>query len=483
MVRSLKAAAPTRRPVFRRRIERRVLDYIRGNEVLSAGDSVLVAVSGGPDSTALLTILAVLADRLDVRLTVAHFDHRLRGKGEAVTDLQYVSEMATSLGLQLVTGSGDVRAAARRRRQSIEDGARSMRYAFLAREAKTAGAAAVVTGHTMDDQAETVLLHISRGSGIDGLAGMRPRSDWPFGRGPALARPLLCLTREDIERYCLETGLNPRLDETNTLLGATRNRIRLRVLPELKAVNPAIVEALARLATSAAADADYLDAAARSALELVNSGDSQIARLNREALRDLPPAIASRVVRMAVERVTGSVRGLEAIHVESILTLSDPPPRTLNLPGGLTAFNRGSRIHITTAAPAVDQKITETPLQVPGDTTADGWIIRCAVVPLPPTLEPGTPLEAYLNHRLAKAHLLVRSRRPGDRLRPLGMNQEKKLQDLFVDAKVPAYQRDSVPLIADDVGILWVVGHRIASRAAVQAGDKKVLHIRAERVG
>ena len=241
-------ALPLRSTPFTRKIERRVLEFIRSRHLLTVAERVLLAVSGGPDSTALLAILSRLRGELGVQITAAHFDHMLRGRKEAATDLAYVQGLAAVLELPLACGRGDVAARSRREGQSVETAARTLRYGFLRREAKARAASVVMLGHTLDDQAESVLLHIIRGSGLDGLAGMRPRSPWPFGRGPEVARPLLALGREETERYCNDAGLQPRQDPTNELLIATRNRVRHEVLPALRAINPGVSEALARLA-------------------------------------------------------------------------------------------------------------------------------------------------------------------------------------------------------------------------------------------
>src|SRR5436309_2670989 len=216
---------------FMAALERRVLDQIRKNRIFTPGEHVLVGVSGGPDSTALLVMLSRLRPKLHMHLTVAHFDHMLRTPREAEDDASFAAAIAGALGVPLVTGAADVRASAHRNHHSVEDTARRLRYAFLGEHVLSSSASCVSVGHTMDDQAETVLLHLIRGSGLDGLAGMRARAPWPFGAGPDLARPLLGLRRRDTERYCRQPGIEPRADPTNELPIASRNRLRHEPLP------------------------------------------------------------------------------------------------------------------------------------------------------------------------------------------------------------------------------------------------------------
>ena len=189
---------------FTTTIGRRVLTYVRRHHIIKPGERVVVGVSGGPDSTALLIILSRLARKLKLDITVAHFSHKLRTPEDATADLDFVRALSLSLNLPLVHSSGDTRGYATEHHASLEDAARRLRYAFLAAESSAVGASAVVVGHTLDDQAETVLLHLSRGAGLAGVRGMSRRTPWPIDHGPELARPLLLLRREDTERYCRE---------------------------------------------------------------------------------------------------------------------------------------------------------------------------------------------------------------------------------------------------------------------------------------
>ena len=458
--------------------DRRVLDFIRDREIVNGGERVLVAVSGGPDSTALLLILARLRPQLGVELVVAHFDHMLRSRGEAATDEAFVRALAGALGLPIVCGCGNVAARARRSRESVEEAARCLRYAFLARQARRLGAGLAGLGHTRDDRAESVLLHLLRGSGLDGLVGMRPRSPWPFGRGPLVGRPLLAIARSETEHYCREAGLTPCRDPTNELLIATRNRLRHELLPKLREFNPRVEEALVRLAEAAAADVDYLEAAADEPWARLARREKGGIFFSRPELAALHPALITRLVRRAVGHLLGSPADLEAVHMQTLLAVLGRRRSRLSLPHGLTVVVDPQRLCIIKGQPPPSQRLPQTALAVPGHTRVGPWTVEAETVPVPVEVPRTGPLDALLDADAVADGLTVRSRRPGDRLRPLGLGGEKKVQDLLIDAKVPVEKRDAVPIVCAQWGIAWVVGHRIDERAALTPTSRRAVVLR-----
>jgi len=476
------AGPPWAATPFTRSLEARLLRFVRRQRVLLPGERVLVAVSGGQDSMALLLTLARLAREFDIQLTVAHFDHMLRSRREAHDDEAAVRDLAVRLGLSFVAGASDVPARARRRRESVEEAARHLRFDFLRREAKRLRAEVVALGHTRDDRAETVLLHMLRGSGLDGLIGLRPRSAWPLGRGPALARPLLEVTRAETLRYCREAGLTPREDPTNLLLQTTRNRLRHEMLPLLRHLNPRLDEALCRLGEAAAAAVDYLDAAAHAEWRSQASFEDGVVVFPRRAFASLPPALRARLLRRAVRRVAGATVDLEAVHIAALEEALAKRRGSVSLPHGLRASVGMRDVRIGRSSRMPPPAIDETPLAVPGRTNLPGWTAVAEIVrPPPPQPRPRSRFEAWLDSDAVGPQLIVRSRRPGDRLRPLGLGGEKKLQDLLVDARVPRQERDAVPLVCAPWGIAWVVGHRLDERAALGESSRSVLRLRFRR--
>jgi tRNA(Ile)-lysidine synthase len=472
------APASTR---FTRALEKRVLARLRRDGIMRPGERAVVAVSGGPDSTALLLIISRRREELGVELTAAHFDHRLRSRAEATADRRFVEDLCRDLDIDIACSHGDVRARAAKAGQSLEDAARRMRYEFLGRTAKKLGATAVVLGHTRDDLAETVLLHLLRGSGLDGLIGMRPRGAWPFGAGPDLSRPLLVVSREDTVRYCREAGVTPRDDPTNELPIAARNMLRGRVMPALRALNPRLDEAMARLARAAARDVDYLEAAAAQLWQDLASAKRGEVRFPREGLAAVHPALLARLFRRAFAELRGAPDDLEAVHMEALLVSLPRRRFRMDLPHGVSAVLTPAALTFRCGAPPVTPAITQTALAVPGSLRAGRWTLGARLVRRPGSLTPGDPLRAYLDAAFAGRPLSVRSRRPGDRLRPLGLRGQKKVQDLLVDAKVPVEERDGLPLLCDELGVLWVPGAALADRAAVPPDAAKVLRVTARR--
>lgn len=458
--------------------------YIVDHELIAPGSRVLAGVSGGPDSTALLLILAALRGSLRFELVAAHFDHGLRGARAAARERNAVRDLCERLDVPFRSGAGDVRAHAKACRLSMEEVARELRYRYLARAARAARCDTVAVGHTRDDQAETVLLHLLRGSGLRGLAGMSASSAWPLksrGGAPRLIRPLLCLSREDTERCCRAAGLSPSRDPSNRSRAHLRNRIRHDLLPHLRTYNPRIEDALARLASAAAGDVELLEALAGQALETApRHGDVRIPRARFIAL---PDALRAHVVRLAVARTLGDTRGISERHLRAVLRAAGTPGTRLDLPRRLRAVITRDAVVLSTAAQAKPRPLParSVALPVPGTARIGPWKIEASIVRRPADLRSANGRQTYIDAS-AVDHLSLRRRRPGDRFQPLGMSAPKKLQDFLVDARVPRDERDAIPLVCNGArGIVWVVGQRPAEWAKVTPAARAAVRLRAER--
>jgi tRNA(Ile)-lysidine synthase len=445
--------------------------------MLPPGGRVLVALSGGPDSVALLHVLQTLERRGHLAVCgVAHFNHQLRG-AEADADELFCRELAASLGLPIVVGRGDVRALARESGRSIEDAAREARYAFLTGAMPALEAGAVAVGHSLDDQAETFLMRLIRGAGPAGLAGVRPRAG-------AVIRPLLDISRADLRDYAAGHGLRSREDSSNADIAIPRNRVRLELLPHLEQFSPAVAATLARNAALAREDDEFLEAAAiESAASLVLQEDNGVA-LDAQALAALHPALASRVARTALQMAApGRFIGFQ--HVDDLLELTRRADGTAVALPGLVATRRGSRIVLGAPVPAPFVNSFHVPLSIPGEVEAAGWKVTAGYAG--PLLQPMVARghSVVVAAEPLRSPLAVRSRRPGDRFKPIGMGgRGRKLQDFLVDRKVARSDRDGLPLVVDrDDRIVWVVGHSVAEDFRVTAPEKGVILLKARRLG
>lgn len=442
--------------------ERRVRQFA-ADAGLRAEATALLAVSGGADSLALLHMVARM--RLWPTVAVAYVDHRLRSASEIAAEQEFVAEQAASLGVAFhPVGVPEVAAE---RPRSPEDAARRGRYAALADLAAVIGAAAVATGHTRSDQAETALLRLLRGSGVYGLRAMAPRSPWPLPRpdAPALLRPLLCLSRAETAAYCAALGLTLRTDAQNADPRFTRNRVRHELLPLLRTFNPRIEDALVNLADEAREIAESWAASLPPGRYVTDVPGNGVA-VDADALRRLPSAAQIAVLREALKRAMphGSLpsRG----HLVSLQTLLHTRPgHRSDLPGGLWAWNAGHTIRIARRRFTWATRHDVLPVTVPGSTRYGPYRLHARRVSDVAACPPPTPWRAAISEAYAIS-LTLGPRAHGERIELTGMTGRKRVQDLLVDAKVPRDQRDDVPVVRSPRGVVWVVGHRVARWAA-----------------
>ena len=452
---------------------------------------LLVAVSGGPDSLALLHMLHALSGRHTLSLHVAHLNHRLRGP-ESVEDAGYVREVAGRLELPATVEAADVSAFRREHWLSWEAAAREVRYAFLSRTAERVGAAAVALGHTADDQAETVLLHLLRGSGLQGLRGMLPhtfRRSRDGTRRVALLRPLLRVTREETEAYCQARGLTPRHDSSNLEERYTRNRIRHRLLPSLAKYNPSIREALVRLARTAARDIDFIDRQLQQAWPALVTSEPWGLRVRRDAFLALHPSLQARLLRRAWEELAGDSADLTSTHIEAMMDLVSGERGGVGLAkkGGRRSLSlgRGVRFHTGYEEFTVERHPASVPLppmepallSLPGEAHINGWHVTTRLVDGPVQVAVGEPYRAHLDVAALGDRVQIRPRRAGDRFQPLGMEGTKRLNEFMIDARIPKNWRDRIPLLASESGVAWVVGWRIAQWARVTEATGQVVEV------
>jgi len=443
--------------------------YILRHAIFAAGDTVVVAVSGGADSLCLLYVLHALAPALDLRLHVAHLDHALR-PGSA-GDAAFVAQQARALDLPYTIERRDVAALARRERLSLETAARAARYDFLRAVAAAAGAGVIATGHTRDDQAETVLMRLARGSGLHGLAGMPPRR-------ADLARPLLAAGHAEALSYCLSHGLTPRDDESNRSPLHRRNRVRHEALPLLDALYPAASANIARAARLLAGDRALVERLAGRALDdaVADTGASR-AMLSAARWDRAEPELRPHMLRLLLDRLLGDAAGFDERAYESMLHACAlaAPDTTHALPKGLTLTRHGDHIvlHRRQSTPQASP-LRDALLPVPGVVDTDVGRVRAERVTAPRDWAGIPPDVAYLAPRAAGSELTVRAWRDGDRVRPLGLGGTRKVQDLFVDRKVPRAMRHTIPIVEGRLGIAWIAGLCTGEAYRVASGGEAV---------
>lgn len=457
---------------------RKVNRFILEEQLLLPGERILVAVSGGPDSIALLSILWELAGRWSWTLGVAHVNHSLRGR-EAQEDLEFVGAVAEQMGIQFLHRTVPPGALGTPGR-SLEEEAREARYRLLEEMRAEFGGSSIAVGHHRGDQAETLLAALGRGAGPGGLGGMCPRT----GR---IVRPLLCLERDEIVSYLQEMGLAYRIDSTNEDRRYLRVRIRKEVLPLLERwINPSIVKGLCRTAEICHLEDDYLQTQVERVWPEVGEVSDEEVRICGEKYRTFHKAIRFRLLRRAYELASGSIKSLEHVHVEAMDRLAMSPGREkyLDLPRKVRfILSMGDIVMERTqrSTPRFFSYRVEIPglIEIPEAGVLIKWeISREGIPPRGVAREQG----AIMDLDKLEAPFLVRSPKAADRMRPKGLGGSKKIQDILMDARVPRRKRWMVPVVEDAKGIIWVVGFRMDERVAPGPQTTRFLVARVEKV-
>jgi tRNA(Ile)-lysidine synthase len=452
---------------------KKVMHFIEENSLFAPGDTVVVAVSGGADSVALLDILVSLRD-LRLNLVAAHLNHLLRG-AEADADEEFVRKLAESYGVPVVVKRVDVGEVARMEGRSLEDAGRSARYAFFDAVTTLHNAHAVALAHHADDQAETVVMRLLRGAGGSGLCAMAPKS------AALYVRPLLGVNRREIEAYLQERGIAWRTDSSNAATDFLRNRIRHELIPYLARYNPAISERLSATAEALAADEEFLDAATNAAFASHAVLSADRVTLALPGLRSEPRAIRLRLYRRAILQVKGDLARIGFSHLRAIdcLVFSPKPHLTLDLPHRLRAAKSYGGLSFSAGADKQPLFSGEIYMYGPGIyPLPNGGMLAIDYAAAIGDLKSAPAATAYFDLDRAPFPWQIRTFRPGDRFSPFGMTGRKKVKELFIDAKVPLAFRCRIPILFCGETLLWVVGIRRSNAASLTKGTKTV--VRAE---
>ena len=461
------------------KMEERVHQMIKTRDLLSAGEHLVVAVSGGPDSVALLACLTALSARWNWALSIGHVNHGLRGR-ESEEDAAFVKELGAQFGVPVSICEVPLnKQNAKLSKQSFQAYAREARYQALVNIFEERRATKIVTGHTADDQAETVVMWMLRGSGTAGLSGI------PMRRGERIVRPLLGIPRSDIMSYLKKQKLKWRIDSSNSQPVYFRNRLRQDLLPQLKDISPGIVKVLVRQADILSEDHAYLEEVAAEAFQknILAQGVGTIT-LTRTGLLTLPVSIRRRVVRQSFQEITGHTQGPRFDIVQELLYCLQHRQSGWTLATkNVQVTQEYDRLIFSqikeVGTHQVDNDLsTEVDLEIPG---AAVWPLtgQSMAVSLKQDLKTSSQpqkLSLRLDVDTFTPKLTLRNYKPGDVFCPTGMGgKRKKLQDFFSDIKLPRSQRKKVPLLVAPEGILWVGGLRADERFRVTSATSSIV--------
>ncbi len=443
-----------------RKVRETVRAAIREHAMIKKGDHVLVGVSGGADSVCLLHVMNALKEEFSLTLTAVHIDHKIRG-AEAGRDAAFTKELCKKLGVSFIERSVSVPELAKSEKISLETAGRLARYRCFHAIRDEIGAQSVATAHNRNDQAETVLMRILRGAGISGLAGIR------YVRPDGVIRPLLDVSRAEIEAYCLENDLPYCIDSTNLEDDCTRNKIRHLLLPMLeKEFNPNILGTLSVLVANMREDGDFIDGYASRLYRRIGnpSPKEEPVVLDIESLRMLAPSIATRLLKMAAQKVMGGEYLVSRQHWTAVRQLLDKETGAkVTLPQGLSVTVRYGWLAFE-AAPETEPEAAPMPAPIEiacGNSYSFGvWQIRFDEAEIGQNVKKNQMV--LDSEKLRGMRLVLRTRRSGDRIAVFADGREKKLKNFMIDQKIPNHIRDTLPLLCSDDQVLAVIGCRVA---------------------
>ena len=447
--------------------------------LLHKGAGVIAGISGGADSVCLLKVLKELKDEFRLRLTAVHVNHGLRGE-EADKDQAYVEELCGQWEIPLRIFREDIKSLSRQRKISEEEAGREIRYGRFEQVMNETGSSCVAVAHQREDQAETIVLHIFRGTGLDGLCGMSMKQ----GR---VIRPLLNISRDQILRFLSENNISYRTDSSNLTNDYARNRVRNVLFPmmrEMFAADP--VKQITKLSYLLKNDRDFLNLTAGEAFENILISDSENVEISLKKLNNYHEAIAKRIIRIVWERINKTRKNLEQIHVDEVYQLCrrGTTGKRVILPNGFEARLSYDRL-IFSKRKAASRRVYAYPIVMEGITRADeaGGFLSSELLSAeeafltygpPETIRENSHIQLFDYDKL-KSGIILRDRKEGDRIRPYGSGGKKKLKEYFIDQKIPREERSGIPLVASGNQIVWVVGRRTSAEFRAQKSTGRVL--------
>jgi tRNA(Ile)-lysidine synthase len=456
----------------------KVLKTIKKNGIIKRGDSIVVGVSGGPDSVCLLHILSDLKKDLNLKLVAVHINHMLRGS-ESNRDEDFVKKLCEDLNIEFKSMRIDINKISKEKGISLEEAGREERYKNFGIIADSIGADKIAVAHNKNDQAETVLMNIIRGAGFDGLKGL----DYIRGR---IIRPLLDIERSEIDAYILEKKIDTVTDSSNFETIYARNKIRLEVIPNIdKLFGSNLVKSIDRMNRLIKDDIDFIDSKAKkSYFNAVLKKENEEVELLLGKMKRMHIALKRRVIRKAICEVRGNVKGIESVHIESVLDMINGGRvgSRVDLPGiKIRRTYESIRFYKTQTQP--DSFDFEANINMPGSTElGDGkHLIEAKLISDYKVSDykwlNARALTQFFDYDKVCEGINIRKRKEGDIFKPINSNGTKKLKEYFIDKKIPREMRDNIPLIAKEREIIWIIGYKISDKFKVTENTKRVLKL------
>ena len=459
-------------------MKNKTLNYIKEYSMIKEGDKVLVALSGGPDSVSLLHLLHSLKDELKIELFAAHVNHLIRGD-EAFSDEKYAKDLCESLDVKFFVKRVCVEDIAKEKGISTEMAGRDERYAFFNEIKESEKITKIAIAHNANDQAETLIMRIMRGTGLEGLVGIRPIRDNLY------IRPILSLTREEIENYCEINLLNPRIDKTNLEEIYSRNKVRLKAIPFIKEnFNQDIINTLNRLSQTAMIDSEFIDEVVDEKYKIFCSFEEGKAILDKNSFTE-KEAILTRIIRRALMEVSGVFNNFELKHIYDVINLQKGSTgKRINLTNDIIVINQYSDIIITNKESVINSFLDES-VKIDVEDLIEEKVKRISfnsyefnfeIVENNGKINFKNTNEKYFSFDGVKT-INLRTRKNGDKIIPFGFKGTKKIKEIFISSKIPKDKRDSIPIIDFDGEITWIVGVRNSDLFKINRHNKTLIKI------
>lgn len=449
-----------------------VLDNILKYNLISKGDNIVIGLSGGPDSMALLYCLYEIQKDLDFNIIAAHVNHGVRGE-EALADQLFTEDICHRLNISYHTINVDMNKYGKDKGISSEEAGRELRYGFFRSLLKSSGGGKIAVAHNKNDQAETLLMRIMRGTGVDGLKGMEFKSG-------DIIRPILNVSREKIEDYIKTNNIETVLDKTNLLPIYSRNKVRLELIPYIENnFNPNIIESLWRLSQTSSLDTDFLEFYCKEKFNLlVKEEKENCIIIDGIKFNVEHKAIKQRLIRMSIQKLIGDLQGFTEQHIASLLELFTrlETGKRIDLPFGLIGRISYDDLIIERVTDNIHSDF-KYKLEIGENYFKDlNLNLKLTIIDNYNGLYLGKD-KKYFDFNKIKGNLYIRNRKNGDRFVPFGMNGSKKIKDYFIDNKIPREKRDRIPLLVDKENILWIIGYGVSDLYKVSQDTTKILMI------